>query len=374
MKFKISILFAFTFVTISFAQKQVIKDSETAFQKLLHNEAKKSTGVSMTVFAPNLEVHWSGAAGFDNKKKDQKLNEQQPFRIASITKTFTAAAILRLAEMGELNINDPILSYISDKHKLILNKDAYNLSKITIKHCLQHTSGIFDYAVGNDDYVKTAIQNPKKRWTRTEQIQFAIDHGNQVGKPGKVYHYSDTGYVILGEIIERLTGKGLAEANRELLNFEKLELTKTWLQSLEPKPKELLRQASSYLNEIDATHWDNSVDLYGGGGYVSTTDDLAKFYHGLFNGKIFEKPETLQIMLSSNGIKNQGRKAESYTMGLWKIKTPYGNGYMHDGFWGSAVIHFPDYNATIALNYVDNFNNNAMKGAFKEIVKLSKEK
>ena len=374
MRFKFSILFTLIFVVVSSAQKPVIENSGIVFQNLLNKLTQKSNGVTMTVLAPNLDLQWSGAAGFDTKMKDQKLSEKQPFRIASITKTYTAAAILRLAEMGKLDINDPIQTYISEQHKAILKKDAYNLSTITIKHCLQHTSGLFDYAVGNEDYVKTAIKNPKKRWTRTEQIQFAIDHGNPVGKPGEIYHYSDTGYVLLGEIIERLTGKGLAEANRELLNFNKLELKTTWLQGLEPEPKGLARQVSSYLDDINTTHWDNSVDLYGGGGYVSTTDDVAKFYQGLFNGEIFEKPETLEVMLSSNGITNQGSTVEAYRMGIWKIKTPYGNGYMHNGFWGSAVIHFPDYNATIALYYVDGFNNDAMKGAFNEIVKLSKKK
>lgn len=344
-----------------------------SFQGLLDAKAQQSSGVLLAVYAPKKEIQWQGAAGFDSKARQQKLAADQPFRIASITKTFTAVAILRLAELGKLDINDPISKHISKKHQQILQQDKYDVNAITVKHLLQHISGIFDYAVGSKDYIEAAMKAPKKRWTRTEQIQFAIDHGDPVGKPGEIYHYSDTGYVLLGEIIERLTGKGLAEANRELINFEKLGLTNTWLESLEPAPKGVKGKAHAYFQNIDATDWDNSVDLYGGGGYVSTTEDLTKFYHHLFNQGIFEKPETLKIMLSSNGIKNQGRKAESYKMGLWEIRTPMGSGYMHNGFWGSAVIHFPDYNATIALYYVDRFNNDLMRGAFMEIVKRSKK-
>lgn len=372
MKYYLSTILVF-FLIFSSCSQVPKKNPTVVFQNLLDNKAQTSTGVLMAVHVPNLNINWQGAAGFDSKTKENKLNSNQPFRIASITKTFTAVSILRLSEMGKLNLDDAINNYISEAHKTILETDKYDVNTITIKQCLQHTSGLFDYAVGNDEYVMTAIKDTNKRWTRTEQIQFAIDHGEPVGKPGEIYHYSDTGYILLGEIIEHLTGKGLAEANRELINFKKLELYNTWLQSLEPKPKGTLRRVSNYLETLDATNWNNSVDLYGGGGYVSTTEDLTKFYHHLFNNNIFEKPETLKTMLSNNGITNQGKTAEAYKMGLWEIKTPYGNGYMHNGFWGSAVIHFPDYNATIGLYYVDNFDNDIMKGAFKEIVKQTKK-
>lgn len=373
MKYYFTAVFVFFMIFSSYSQVITSTKPTVAFQNSLNTKAQSSTGVLMAVYAPKLDIKWQGAAGFDSKTKEHELSPEQPFRIASISKTFTAVSILRLSEMGKLDINDPIGKYISKAHIEILKQDKYDVNAITIKQCLQHISGLFDYAVGNDDYVAAAMKDPTKRWTRTEQIQFAIDHGDPVGLPGTTYHYSDTGYVLLGEIIERLTGKGLAEANRELINFNKIELSNTWLQSLEPAPKGIARQVSSYLETIDATKWDNSVDLYGGGGYVSTTEDLAKFYHHLFNNNIFETPETLQVMLSPNGITNQGRTAETYKMGLWEIKTPHGSGYMHNGFWGSAVIHFPDYNATIGLYHVDGFNNDVMKAAFMEIVKLSKK-
>jgi len=372
MKYYITTLLALFLILRGHSQVTETKTSEAVFQELLEHKAKISTGVLMAVYAPNMSVNWQGAAGFDSKTKEHQLTPDQPFRIASITKTFTAVSILRLAEMGKLDIDDPIGMYISENHKNILGQDTYDVNAITIKHCLQHLSGLFDYALGGGDYITAAMENPDKRWTRTEQIQFAIDHGDPVGQPGEIYHYSDTAYVLLGEIIERLTGKGLAEANRELINFDKLNLSSTWLQSLEPKPAGVAKQASSYFESLDATEWDNSVDLYGGGGYVSTTEDLAKFYHHLFNNNIFENPKTLEVMLSPNGITNQGRTSESYRMGLWEIKTPHGSGFMHNGFWGSAVIHFPDYNATIGIYHVDGFNNDLMKGAFMEIVEQSK--
>ena len=98
-----------------------------------------------------------------------------------------------------------------------------------------HTSGIYDY--GQDPAYQAAVNaDPAKRWTRLEQVRFAMDHGAPVGEPGTVYAYSDTGYSLLGEIIERATGAPLADAYRTLLDFEGLHLDATYLESLEPAP------------------------------------------------------------------------------------------------------------------------------------------
>ena len=93
-----------------------------------------------------------------------------------------------------------------------------------------HTSGIYNY--GQDPAYQAAVDaEPAKRWTRLEQVRFAMDHGDPVGEPGTVYAYSDTGYVLLGEIIERATGAPLADAYRTLLDFEGLHLDETYLES-----------------------------------------------------------------------------------------------------------------------------------------------
>ena len=139
---------------------------EKSFQELLELEINHSkgrlSGVSMTVIAPDLDINWSGAYGYDSVEKQHSLSAQQPFRIASITKTFVSSAILRLHEDGKLNINDPISDYISEEHQSILKKGGYEPDQIKIQHCLRHTSGLFDYAQGNEDYIQEAGKNPKK--------------------------------------------------------------------------------------------------------------------------------------------------------------------------------------------------------------------
>jgi CubicO group peptidase (beta-lactamase class C family) len=93
-----------------------------------------------------------------------------------------------------------------------------------------------------------------------------------------VYAYSDTGYLLLGEIIERAAGAPLAEAYRTLLDFEGLHLDATYLESLEPAPPGIAARAHQYVGEFDGFDLDPSFDGYGPAGLVSTVDDLSTFY------------------------------------------------------------------------------------------------
>ncbi len=349
-------------------QKEVINYEGTpdeVLTRILNEEVSSPeedvAGVSLTVISPQLGVDFSGASGYDSTTKDQLLSADQPFRIASLTKTFVSTGILRLREKGLVDIDDPITDYISDAHIAILENGGYTPSKITIKQCMMHTSGLFDYAEGNMDYITEASKDPNKRWTRTEQIQWAMDHGKPQGDPGENYHYSDTGYVLLGEIIEKKTGKGLAEGLRELLKFDALGMSSTWLESLEDRPHGLSTSVKRYLNEIDATSWDNSVDLYGGGGLQSTTRDLAVFLQAMFSGKIYDKQETLPVMLLKSEF--TGDPLTEYRLGFGYIKGRKSGveAYMHSGFWGTLFMHFPEYDCSIAINHTNDESNGALQ-------------
>ncbi len=372
---------------LAYSQAQHIENTvatlETKFKEILKADIEQSknkiSGISMTVFAPDQKIYWSGAIGFDSTQKTNELSEEQPFRIASITKTFTASAILRLYEQGKLKLEDPITNFISDQHQSILLQGGYAPNKITIKHCLQHTSGLFDYAMGGNHYIKTARKNPFKRWTRTEQIQFAMDHGKPIGQPGEKYAYSDTGYILLGEIIEKLTEKDLAKALRSLLKFESLGLSSTWLESLEERPEGLSESVHRYMGKLDATKWDNSVDLYGGGGLSSTTKDLATFFDALFNNKIFDNSETLSVMLSPSEVQKKDDSDDDYRLGLQRIVSRKYNteAFFHDGFWNTITVHIPEYNCSVAINYTNGYSNYSLSetvGVIKKLIASTKTK
>ena len=226
-----------------------IEEVETTLEDLLQeamdNSFETIPGISMAIIAPDIPLKWSGTKGFDSSEKDQELSIDQAFRIASVTKTFVAAAILRLHEMDSLSIEESLSQYISEEHQTILQADDYSLDSIKILHCLYHTSGLFDYAMGNRGYMEYCKTAPNKRWTRTEQLQWAVDSGDKLGYPGEKYAYSDTGYILLGEILEGFYEGDLAKALRDLLAFEQLGMTQTWLETLEPVPPNMPDKVAS---------------------------------------------------------------------------------------------------------------------------------
>ena len=345
-------------ISIISCQTTPLPDSPEAIEQSLNAvvdevvDGRGCQGTTVYIEAPNLGISWVGFSGLSDLANRTPIVSGQPFRIASVTKTFTATAILRLMEMGQLSLSDPISQYISEEHQRLLREGGYPIEKITIRHCLNHTSGLYDYAM-DKNYIEKINANTKHRWTRTEQIEGAMSWGEPVGQPGDKYAYSDTGYILLGEIIEQLSGLSLGEAFRQLIGYEVLDMQHTWLESLETAPDSLPDRIHNYYRGIDYYHADPSIDLYGGGGLVSTTTDLTRFLHALFNGKIFEQQSTLDAMLSPTLLNNGEGPQEDYRLGL-SASTVYGEEiFGHSGLWGTHLFHLPKYNITLAVHNTD---------------------
>ena len=357
-------------------------DIETTLQLLLQETVDGTfgsiPGVTMSVLSHSLPGgSWTGSVGFDSREKEDELSSDQPFRIASVTKTFVAMSILRLHEMDSLSIEDPIAKYISKKHNDLLRDDGYDTSKILVKHCLNHTSGLFDYATNHDAYIDACMKDPRHRWTRTEQLEGAMKWGDKVGEPGELYRYCDTGYILLGEIIELFYDGDLAKGLRELLGYDQLGLNHTWLETLEPAPVGLLDPVHRYLGRTDATDFDASIDLYGGGGLVSTCQDLTKFMSALFNNEIFEKKETLSLMKTKPSYFSsydpiEDRRHKDYRYGLWQFSIYGEEGYMHAGLWGTHMLFVPSMDLSMTVNFTVGQNDRLLKKAILAIKNAEK--
>lgn len=348
-------------------------------QEAIDNSYNNISGLSMALLSDDLEGGvWTGAKGFDSNAKEDILSASQPFRVASVTKTFVAAAIMRLHEMDSISIEDPITEYISADHIQILEEDGYKPEEILIKHCLNHTSGIADYAT-TDDYISEALQNPDKRWTRTEQLEWATKYGDPLWPSGSQYRYSDSGYILAGEIIERYSQGDLASGLRSLLKFEKIGLQDTWLETLENHPSEAKEPVHRYLRKlVDATGWDPSVDLYGGGGLMSTTKDLATFMSALFTGLIFDDASTLELMMTPPDFwaeynPDEDDRYKDYRYGFWEISIYGEKAYKHGGLWGSTMMYVPAYGCSIASNFTYGRNDRMEKKALLAIKKLREQ-
>jgi D-alanyl-D-alanine carboxypeptidase len=166
------------------------------------------------VLAPEVDIEV--AAGVSDIATREPVVPGSRFRIASVTKPFVAAATLRLVEDGRLTLDNTVDRLLDGPYDELLRDGGYDTAAITLRHLLTHTSGIYDFASDAYDasipggFIAACHGDPGRRWTRFEQIGFAVSHGKPYGPPGTVFGYSDTGACLVGEIIERTTGRAWA--------------------------------------------------------------------------------------------------------------------------------------------------------------------
>jgi CubicO group peptidase (beta-lactamase class C family) len=166
---------------------------------------------------------WQGTSGFSVPSSDVSIQPQMRFSIASMTKTFTAALIMQLAEEGKLNLDDPISRWV-DNYPNITNT-------ITIRQLLTHTSGIYDFT-DNPGYLTLITKTPEKQVTLSEVLALV---GAPRFPPGRNWEYSSTGFTLLGMVAEAITRQPVhLEFRRRFL--EPLQLRGTYLKPPNRRP------------------------------------------------------------------------------------------------------------------------------------------
>ena len=201
------------------------------------------------------------------------------FRVGSITKQFTAAAILLLQERGQLNVQDPIGKYLADC------PEAWK--GVTIHHLLSHTSGIPDQVI---------ISDPKQR-TAPPNLDDMAAHGKDIPllfPPGEKWAYSNAGYILLGYLIEKLSGQRYGQFLQENI-FTPLGMTSTGYDDgravIGGRAAGYVRKGITLLN----TGYTNPDVAHAAGALYSTTEDLYRWEQALFGGKVLS-PASLQAM------------------------------------------------------------------------------
>jgi len=277
------------------------------------------------------------ASGSDALPRLAPLPATAVFRYASNTKTYVAAATMRLVEEHRLALDDPIARRLPHALAAIVP----HARSITVDMLVHHTSGLYDFA-SDPDYQAAVLANPARRWTRTEQLRWALAHGHPYGAPGEVFTYSDTGYILLGAIIERATGRRLGDAVPRLLGFDRLGLRETWWEDGRAIPAARQHQ---YFAQTDLTAANPSFDLYGGGGLIGTAGDLARFWRALFAGRVI-RPRSLAEL---ERIPRPARK-ESAGAGLYRTRIDGRTAWFHAGFWGTLALEIPSEHLTVTVS------------------------
>jgi D-alanyl-D-alanine carboxypeptidase len=274
-------------------------------------------GISAAIKVDGL-ASWQGATGYAARNVDAQNNllpggtaftTDTLSRIYSVTKTFTAALTLELANAGAFKLSDPITKYLP-----LLNAYNPNISgAVTIHQLLAHESGYSDYTDEVQLQIAVAF-DPTHIWTPYEMVSFV----HQIAQPGAVRKYSSTNYILLGAIIESATGKPVEQYFRQRF-FDKLNLHSMFLGGREAignrgnlasphdniSPFNPIFQLTgqptfpdAYTN-ISRFPMDGIVSLaFTGGGIVSNAGDLAEWGNSLFGGRATSKA-TLDTMLHS---------------------------------------------------------------------------
>ena len=275
------------------------------------------------------------------------LKGPQPFRIASTTKPFVAATVLGLVEDGKIGLMQPISALVSPETAELLRSGGHDPAAIRVRHLLEHTSGLPDHAQ-MQTYVDQILADPTHRWTRAQQIALAMDDTKPLAKPGELFSYSDTGYVILGEIVERATGLSLAAAVRERA-LKGSGVRMTWWERFEQPPAGAGPMAHQYLGKADSLAWDPSFDLFGGGGLVSTTPDLARWYRFAVTGGPFTRPETLAAALVRPNVQTGDARLVPHAPLLYVTRLGQHSCWGHGGFWGTIAMYCPGIDMAVAV-------------------------
>ena len=258
------------------------QDLSPKFEEYLNNLAKPNKFSGSVLVARDGKVLFSKGYGFANVELDVPNTPQTKFRLGSITKQFTAAAILLLQERGKLSVRDPICKYFESC------PSAW--SEVTIHHLLTHTGGIPNFT-SFPDYL------PKMMMPVTTQEMIGRFKDKPLDfTPGEKWNYSNSGYFILGYIIEKASGETYESFLQKNI-FEPLKLTNTGYDHFDTIMKKRATGYSLVNSKMMNSLYIDMTQPYSAGSLYSTVEDLFLWNEALYNGK-FLSDKSREMMMT----------------------------------------------------------------------------
>jgi D-alanyl-D-alanine carboxypeptidase len=315
-----------SFTGTAMVERQFDKQKMDDYLSLLSENNKAILSIEIVEKGKTTYQNQTGFAYYDSTGKKVKANAQTQYRVGSITKMFTATLIMQLIEQEKLSLATPLS---------VFYPEIENAEEITIDHMLRHRSGLFNYTADAD--FREYSSKPQSQ----EQMITRFSGFEPVFKPGKTFSYSNTNYMLLGYIIEKITGESY-QAVLQTNIIDKLNLKNTHLGSVIDTDK---NQAQSfYFSRSDwqiKKQWHMSTAI-AAGAIISSPHDLNIFSNALMSGKLLSKI-SLKKMLSS-----------SYSYGRGTRRFPFYGRYSHGHFgqiegFHSALAYFPEDDMSLAV-------------------------
>jgi D-alanyl-D-alanine carboxypeptidase len=312
----------------AFADSSVSNPNNMDYRTLIDNiTASGVPGLILSVYTPS-DGEWIGASGMADIGNKVALKSCNITRVGSTVKAFTAVTILMLAEEGLISLDNKIDKYLPGE--IIDNLENANAS--TIRQLLNHSSGIYNY-IQNLQFQTASINDLRKVWHPDELLKYAYGKSAYF-KPNEDVRYSNTNYVLLGMIIEKVTGKPFYQAFKERI-FNPLQLTFTQFAAEDPVPDNIIRgyiDLYSNFQVLESTHYSGWDYYTADGGLISSPHDLSVFLRALFGGRLISQA-SLDAMLTWQVPKTQDKEFYpiAYGLGIFRLDTPYGTAYYHSG-------------------------------------------
>lgn len=318
-----------------------------SYKKLTSDIVKLGVPGMMLSVQDGQHGYWSGSSGFADLANGIELQACNLTRVGSTVKTFTAVSILLLQEDGLLDIDDLITNYLSEEEINGLK----NAQQSTIRHLLQHSSGIYNY-IQNAQFQTESLNDLLKTWQPDELLDYAR-RKDPYFAPGTDVLYSNTNYVLLGMVIDNVTGKPFYEFFNDRI-FGPLDLSFTQFAAIDPVPEGIVRgyiDFYSNLNLINATYYSGWDYFTADGGLISNAHDLNVFLTDLFSGKILSESSMSELMSWQAPKEQNGEGFRTYYgLGIFRIETDYGPAYLHSGDaigYFASMAYFPRQGVTI---------------------------
>lgn len=279
---------------------------------------------SFSIFEKGKEAY-QNAFGFASIEDNIRATDKTKYRIGSISKTFTASIILKLIDEGKLSLTTTLSEFYPEIN---------NSQKITIEQLLRHRSGIFNFTSATD--FTSWMEDPISK----EDLVKKIAANDNVFEPGEKFEYSNSNYVLLSLIAEKIENEYLAQLINEMV-CKPCDLQNTYYGS---KISIINNEAKSYTKSSDwlvSTESDMSIPQ-GAGAIVSTPKELNKFLNCLFNYKI----------ISENSVKSMMEIEDGYGLGMFQVpfydKKAFGHNGAIDSFQSNAY-YFPVEDISVAF-------------------------
>lgn len=318
----LSLFIIFLGVSQNIDKEQIDSKKLNAYFEALETNNKFMGSVAII---KNGDIVYRKQIGFKDVSKAEKPDSETKYRIGSISKTFTSVLVFKAIEEGKLDLNQNIKEYFPK---------IKNSKKITISNLLNHRSGIHNFT-SNDEY----LTYHTKAKTEEQMLKIIIDGGSDF-EPDSKAEYSNSNYVLLAYILEKIYSKTYADILNDSI-VKPLNLRNTYVgKKIDIEKNESYSYSYAEKWNIEA-ETDMSIPI-GAGSIVSTPTDLLMFSKSLFNGRIFSKNSVSQMIALE----------DNYGRGLFKMPFydlySYGHTGGIDGF-SSVFNYFIDENSGIAI-------------------------